>query len=142
MDRYLAGSFGLFRGKPVRVVLRFSRAVARLITERRWHASQSAAPLLGGELELCLRVPRSPELTRWILSYGKDVEVLEPKSLRDQIRREWLAALRGTGGRVETGPRAPAAPRRPSRIEAQPALPMGELPWGRRRPASRPQAKG
>lgn len=101
LDRYLEGSFGLFRGDPVRVALRFSRRVARYVVERQWHPSQSLAPLLTGELEMTLRVPLSPELRRWILGYGKDVEVLEPKSLRDDIRREWLAALRGAEGRVE-----------------------------------------
>ena len=50
---------------------------------------------------MTLRVPVSPELRRWILGYGKDVEVLGPKSLREDIRREWLAALRGREGQVE-----------------------------------------
>jgi hypothetical protein len=50
---------------------------------------------------MILRVPLSPELRRWILGYGKDVEVLEPKSLREDIRREWLAALRGREGQIE-----------------------------------------
>ncbi len=102
LDRYLESSFGLFRGEPVRVSLRFSRQVARYVAERNWHPSQSLSPLLTGELEMTLRVPLSPELRRWILGYGKDVEVLDPKSLREDIRREWLAALRGTQGQVET----------------------------------------
>jgi predicted DNA-binding transcriptional regulator YafY len=102
LDRYLEGSFGIFRGEPVRVTLRFSRQVARYVAERQWHPSQVVSLLLTGELEMTLRVPLSPELRRWILGYGKDVEVLEPKSLREDIRREWLAALRGREGQVET----------------------------------------
>ena len=102
LDRYLEGSFGIFRGEPVRVALRFSRQVARYVAERQWHPSQVVSLLLTGELEMTLRVPLSPELRRWILGYGKDVEVLEPKSLREDIRREWLAALRGREGQVET----------------------------------------
>lgn len=101
LDRYLEGSFGLFRGEPVRVALRFSRQVARYVAERQWHPSQSLSPLLTGELEMTLKVPLSPELRRWILGYGKDVEVLEPRSLREDIRREWLAALRGARGQIE-----------------------------------------
>ena len=102
LDRYLEGSFGLFCGERVRVVLRFSRQVARYVAERQWHPSQVVSLLLTGELEMCLRVPLSPELRRWILGYGKDVEVLEPRSLREDIRREWLAALRGREGQAET----------------------------------------
>jgi predicted DNA-binding transcriptional regulator YafY len=101
LERYLEGSFGLFRGDPVRVALRFSREVARYIAERQWHPSQVVSLLLTGELEMTLRVPLSPEFRRWVLGYGKDVQVLEPKSLREDIRREWLAALRGGQGRVE-----------------------------------------
>lgn len=102
LDRYLEGSFGIFRGEPIRVCLRFSRQVARYVAERQWHPSQAVSLLLTGELEMTLRVPLSPELRRWILGYGKDVEVLEPKSLREDIRREWLAALRGREGGIET----------------------------------------
>lgn len=101
LDRYLEGSFGIFRGEPVPVRLRFSRQVARYVAERQWHPSQVLSLLLTGELEMTLRVPLSPELRRWILGYGKDMEVLGPKSLREDIRREWLAALRGAEGRVE-----------------------------------------
>ncbi|HWU36236.1 MAG TPA: WYL domain-containing protein, partial [Candidatus Acidoferrum sp.] len=102
LDRYLEGSFGIFRGEPVPVRLRFSRQIARYVGERQWHPSQVLSLLLTGELEMALRVPLSPELRRWILGYGKDVEVLGPKSLREDIRREWLSALRGREGQVET----------------------------------------
>ncbi len=107
IERYLAGSFGIFRGRPVRVSLRFSRDVARYIAERQWHSSQQIAPHLTGELDMTLHVPLSPELTRWILSYGKDVGILAPPSLGASIRREWLAALRGPGGRIEPKPPTP-----------------------------------
>jgi proteasome accessory factor B len=117
LERYLEGSFGLFRGEPVRVSLRFSRQVARYVAERSWHPTQALSPLLTGELQMILRVPLSPELRRWILGYGKDVEVLEPKSLREEIRREWLAALRGSQGRIE--PVRLAVGRRRSRRQPQ-----------------------
>jgi proteasome accessory factor B len=124
LERYLEGSFGLFRGEPVRVSLRFSRQVARYVTERNWHPTQVLSPLLTGELQMTLRVPLSPELRRWILGYGKDVEVLEPKSLREEIRREWFAALRGATGRIETV--RLAVGRRRSRRQAQPAAARAE----------------
>jgi len=101
LDQYLAGGFGLFRGKSVRVRLRFSREAARYVAERDWHPTQVLEPLLSEELEITLTAPLCPELTRWVLGYGKDVEVVEPKALREAIRVEWLAALRGPGGQVE-----------------------------------------
>lgn len=117
LERYLEGSFGLFRGEPVRVSLRFSRHVARYVAERSWHPTQVLSPLLTGELQMTLRVPLSPEVRRWILGYGKEVEVLEPKGLREDIRREWLAALRGATGRIE--PLRLAAGRRRFRRQPQ-----------------------
>lgn len=125
LERYLAGSFGLFRGRPVTVALRFSKTVARYVAERQWYPSQQAAPHLTGELDLTLQVPLCPELTRWILSYGKEAEVLAPPSLRATIRSEWLAALRGPGGRVESPPQAAKAGR-PYRVHGESALPAAE----------------
>ncbi len=122
LERYLAGSFGLYRGKPARVRLRFSRAVARYVAERQWHPTQRLDSLLTGELEMTLQVAPEIDLKRWILSYGKDVEVLEPGKLRAEIQAEWLAALRGAGGRrepVTLGPPPPAQVRgRHARIPA------------------------
>ena len=40
LETYLAASFGLFRGKPERIRLRFAPAVARYVEERQWHPSQ------------------------------------------------------------------------------------------------------
>jgi len=120
LDGYLAGSFGLFRGKPLQVRLRFSRDVARYVAERQWHPSQRNEALLTGEMEVTLHVAPEMDVKRWILGWGKDVEVLEPKKLRDEIRGEWLAALRGAGGRregVTLGP-SPAGRGRKARISA------------------------
>lgn len=138
LDHYLEGSFGVFRGRPVRVVLRFSREVARFITERRWYPTQVLSPLLTGEVDLALRAPVCPELKRWILGYGKDVEVLKPGGLREEIRREWLAALRGPRGQVKAARPARKGGTRVYRPpEPRPLLTAVEAPTDRggRRPA-------
>ncbi len=127
LDQYLEASFGLSRGRPIRVSLRFSRAVAHCISERRWHSSQSLEPLLTGELDLTLRVPISPELKRWIMSYGKDVTIREPARLREDIRREWLAALRGEGGRAAKPQALRKKSPRSNRMRAATGVPAEEL---------------
>jgi predicted DNA-binding transcriptional regulator YafY len=132
LERYLSGCFGLFRGHPVRVVLRFSSEVARYVAERRWHPTQAAAPLLTGELDLTLTAPLCPELRQWILGHGRHVEVRAPARLRAEIRREWLAALRGPGGRVEAVRPDGGKPARPYRpTPARPALAAAERRPGR-----------
>ncbi len=135
IERYLAGNFGLFRGQPVQVALRFSKRVARSVAERQWHPTQQLAPHLTGELDITLHVPLSPGLTRWILSYGKEVEVLTPTSLRTAIRREWLAALRGPGGRIESTPPGTGG-EPPSRAQVEDAPPAAQ-PRHRRVPSTR-----
>lgn len=87
IDTLLAASFGVFHGgkaQPIR--LRFSPVVARFVMERRWHASQKMVPIEGGGCELAMRVMDSPELRRWILSWGAEVEVLAPAALRESAR--------------------------------------------------------
>jgi hypothetical protein len=84
--------------------------VARYVAERRWHPSQREERLLTGALEVTLHVAPEMDCKRWILSWGREVEVLEPKKLREEIRADWLAALRGSGGRREQPTLIPAAP--------------------------------
>jgi len=125
LDHYLEGSFGLFRGRPVRVVLRFSREVARFITERRWHPTQVLSLLLTGEVDLAMRVSICPELKRWSLGYGKDVEVLEPKSPRAR-GRGLKQGHRGRGRRA-----GPSGPKRPGLHGGSvPDHPRGPVPGG------------
>ncbi len=120
LEAYLEGSFGLFRGREAEVRLRFSREVARFVTERRWHPTQRLDSLLTGELEMTLCVAPEIDLKRWILGWGKDVEILQPKKLREEIRAEWLAALRGTGGRQERVTLGPPPPPQPRRRQTRP----------------------
>lgn len=87
IETLLASSFGVFHGGRVQAVrLRFTRVVARFVCERQWHASQKVTPLDGGGCELTMKVVDSPELKRWILSWGKEVEVLSPPELRAHVR--------------------------------------------------------
>ena len=49
-DRYFEGVFGVFRGKPTEVRLRFDRDAADWATERIWHRSQRVRSLLDGSV--------------------------------------------------------------------------------------------
>jgi proteasome accessory factor B len=67
------------------VVLRFSPAVAARVDEAVWHPSQAVAELPDGSLEWRARVAGTIEIRLWTLSWGDDVEVLEPASLRADV---------------------------------------------------------
>lgn len=46
-----------------------------------------------GSVVLTMRVADTLELRRWVLSFGSEAEVLEPESLRQEIRDEAQAIL-------------------------------------------------
>ena len=69
----------------VHVAVRFSAAVARRVAETRWHPSQKLESRPDGSLIWRGRIAGTHEVRVWILGWGADVEVLEPRSLRDEI---------------------------------------------------------
>ena len=81
-------SFGITQvhgAKPEKVVLAFSRQETPYITGQPLHQSQK---VLSEDTELVieLEVYITAELKMAILSYGKEVKVLEPQSLKTEIR--------------------------------------------------------
>jgi predicted DNA-binding transcriptional regulator YafY len=96
IGHYLDNSFRVMRGngKPQRVRLRFAPEAARYVREKVWHPSQRLRTARDGSLEVSVRVSHLHEVKRWVLSYGGACEVLEPKELRTQIRKELLQAIK------------------------------------------------
>lgn len=76
-------AFGAFQGKKrVTVVLRFTPFRSRWIREQIWHERQVIEELPDGGLCLSFPVADYREVKMTILSFGPDVEVLEPLELR------------------------------------------------------------
>jgi proteasome accessory factor B len=96
LAQHLGDSFGVYSpaGESQEIRVRFDAFAARLVRERRWHASQRIRELPDGEIELTLRLANFTEVERWLLSWGAHVRVLAPAALRDSLRRaaEQLAA--------------------------------------------------
>lgn len=67
------------------VVLRFAPSVAARVREAVWHPSQVVAEAPDGSLEWRATVAGTVEIRLWILSWGEDVEVLAPATLRDDV---------------------------------------------------------
>ena len=67
------------------VVLRFSPSVAARVQEATWHPTQRVD--VGGDGSLTWRatVAGTIEIRLWILSWGDDVEVLAPETLRFDV---------------------------------------------------------
>ncbi|MCB9568715.1 MAG: WYL domain-containing protein [Myxococcales bacterium] len=105
------GAFGLIKGEPCHVRIRFDRAVARYVQRRIWHPSQRLVELPGGALELHMDVLGFLEIRSWVLSFGDKAEVLEPAGLRQMVEGELRRALeRYQAAAVEVAEGAAEAP--------------------------------
>lgn len=88
-ETYLKRQFGIEKGgAPQEVILKFSPTQARWIMEKVWHNTEQKLPQPDGALILKMHVPVTSELKRWVMSYGRDVEVLGPEELRGMVKRE------------------------------------------------------
>lgn len=71
--------------KLERILLRFSGRAAQLVRERNWHPSQRLQELADGNLEVSLILNSLEEIVPWILSWGRQCEVVRPARLRKKV---------------------------------------------------------
>jgi proteasome accessory factor B len=93
--KMLHGSFGVLSGKGEHdVVIRFEKAVADYIQEKRWHPSQEIKHLKDGGLELRLKLSSLNEIQRWVLGWGGSAKVIAPTELKESVRAAAQAILK------------------------------------------------
>ncbi len=86
LHEHLAKSFGVYHGDGnVHVKVRFSAAVARYVEESKWHESQKLTGQKDGSVIAEFDLDDTEEIKRWILSFGRHAEAIEPEDLRQQI---------------------------------------------------------
>ncbi|MBW1870377.1 MAG: WYL domain-containing protein [Deltaproteobacteria bacterium] len=66
----------------------FHPDVAGYIKEKIWHESQQIHPQDDGSIIFEADVAGTDEIRFWIMTWGSKAEVLEPASLREEIRAE------------------------------------------------------
>lgn len=88
IDDFMKSSFGVFHGKPVRVRIRFAADIAEYIREKMWHETQIIEPQEDGSIIFEAEVAGTKEIAFWVLKWGAKARVLEPESLKDEIRAE------------------------------------------------------
>ena len=89
LREHIGSSWGVFCNDPVqRVRLHFSPRVAMRVKNLRYHHSQRlVTELEDGSVVMEFQVCGLIEMHSWILQWGKQVEVLEPMALREQIQK-------------------------------------------------------
>jgi predicted DNA-binding transcriptional regulator YafY len=82
----LRSAFRVWRGANVNTVrVRFDRATATRVAERKWHPSQKVERLRDGALVLTMEVGGLQEVTSWILGFGPSARVLGPDALVERM---------------------------------------------------------
>ena len=97
-ERQMRGAFGIVRGEPVEIRVRFRKEVRRAVQRRQWHRSQRIGEVEGEWFEVTLACAASFEVQNWILSWGRNAEVVAPEGLRESVKREAEAMVGIYGG--------------------------------------------
>jgi proteasome accessory factor B len=97
LEKRLRNSFGVHSGEgDYRVVIRFNARAADYIREKKWHESQQLKKLKGGGVELRMKLSGLSEIKRWILSWGGDAKVVQPRELAEAVRQSAKTILQST----------------------------------------------
>ncbi|MGO8735849.1 MAG: helix-turn-helix transcriptional regulator [Terriglobia bacterium] len=87
-DEFQKTAFSVIWGEPQQVKIRFSPSQAPYIRERTWHPSQKIETCDDGSIILTLEIADLWEVKRWLIGFGVDADVLQPRELAEQIRNE------------------------------------------------------
>ncbi|MCJ7509107.1 MAG: YafY family transcriptional regulator [candidate division Zixibacteria bacterium] len=85
LSDFLKHSWEIYCGEPVEVKVEFKGKAARLVTEGKYHSSEKIENRKDGKVLYSATVAGTEEITRWILGFGEEATVLEPKELKDEI---------------------------------------------------------
>ena len=94
IEERLDNSFGIISGDPFEVRISFSKKQAPYIQERIWHPSQKIEVQDDGSIIITFHAGSEYEIKRWVLQFGADAQVIEPKSLQKEIIAELEAMLK------------------------------------------------
>ena len=77
--------FGVFWGEPENVKLQIDKKFKKYFVNRFWHNTQQLSEDKDDNMILKMKVPLSPELISWIISWHEAVLVLVPQTLREKV---------------------------------------------------------
>lgn len=83
-DEIDKGLFGFGQGKYLSLTLKFLESFGRYYLETKLHQKQKSK-IVDGYIFISAKVADTPQLRWWILSLSDNVEIIEPKSLRDEV---------------------------------------------------------
>jgi len=95
VDEYVQDALGIMRsGRRIEVELLFSKKAAAWVKDKSWHPSQETYLSKDGRLKMTLKVAHNDELVGWVLSFGSQVRVARPETLKQRVKEEAKKILR------------------------------------------------
>lgn len=85
---YLKEHWGVFRGEKTKVSIKFNKEKFEMIKDVNWHVSQQLENHKDEFIMLNMYLDDTSEVKKWIMGFGKGVEVIEPQELREEIKQE------------------------------------------------------
>lgn len=92
-DARLEEAFSIIYDEPLEFRIRFSGEVARYIKERCWAKEQIIIDKEDGTIELSMKTSGWVDVKKWVLSFGAEAIVIEPESMRLELKDEMQRAL-------------------------------------------------
>jgi predicted DNA-binding transcriptional regulator YafY len=86
LDEYFHSVWGAFRGENVRVELHLKGLAVRLVQDQPWSEQTGFTEQNDGSLIVKTEVQGTDELLGWVLSQSPNVEILQPESLRNELK--------------------------------------------------------
>ncbi len=88
INNFLERYKNIFAHNKIKVELKFNKNVADFIKGNRWYVNEEVNELQDGEILFKVYVENLQEIKRWILGFGKNVKVMQPKELKLQLMEE------------------------------------------------------
>ncbi len=92
-EERLSSCFDLVLDDPVHAKIWFSAYQAKYIRERKYSPTQKIIQNPDGSIILELTTSGRYEVMRWVLAFGAEAEVLEPKAMREEIASSLKSTL-------------------------------------------------
>jgi predicted DNA-binding transcriptional regulator YafY len=89
-EKYFKHAIGIIapEGSPALIKLAVQRTQAQYLITQPWHDSQNIDEETGDEIIFSFRVHPTYEFKSLVLSLGKDGRIIEPESLKNELRKE------------------------------------------------------
>lgn len=84
--KYFQGSWSVFSGEPVNVVVIFQGNAKKVIESSNHHQDEVIEKLSDDSIKYKVTVNGLEEIQRWIIGFGGEAEVIEPDELRENLK--------------------------------------------------------